>query len=252
MTSRISGRDVVECEPAGRSRSTLVDTVKDLKQVNSVLSVEDLPSEQTSTRTENACQNEIVDSIFTAVKCMQAGLPLDSRIVAQSGYKTLGVISTFLAGVQIQVLTALAIDRQDALAQVAGALFFTGFIADVMGAILCFQCARWFELLTPDEITHLRSSWADVEAAHEEVKDSMDLVACWLALSLRASIWVASFGFGCSVVGVMIFIWVEQSVAIRVVSTVCCCCCALFIPPFVIKHDRVRVLKRMRLRRASD
>ncbi|CAE6451587.1 unnamed protein product [Rhizoctonia solani] len=85
----------------------------------------------------------------------------DRQGVTVEGYRTLGLVSTFIAGVESQCLGLLSdeSDRSE-LGEVASALLLIGLSLSVLGAALSLLAARWFDLLKGDQIIMLEYRWA--------------------------------------------------------------------------------------------
>lgn len=74
--------------------------------------------------------------------------------LVKEGYQTLALLSTFIAGVQAQLLQ-ITYNQTDSASQVVNALFFAGLFADIGASILSAASARWYEMLTPEEADHV-------------------------------------------------------------------------------------------------
>lgn len=66
---------------------------------------------------------------------------------AITGFRTLGIVSTFIAGVEAQCLslTGNAIDTQAPAIQAINALLLIGLLLSAFGAVTSLLVARWFE-----------------------------------------------------------------------------------------------------------
>ncbi|KAG8698638.1 hypothetical protein FRC08_005793 [Ceratobasidium sp. 394] len=86
----------------------------------------------------------------------------DMHTITTKGFRTLGLASTFVAGVEAQFYSAVAvIDAEgNTLLQAAGGLLLVGILFSASGAVTSLLAARWFELLSADEVVWLEHRWA--------------------------------------------------------------------------------------------
>ncbi|KAH7345698.1 hypothetical protein B0J17DRAFT_703018 [Rhizoctonia solani] len=85
----------------------------------------------------------------------------DKQGVTVEGYRTLGLVSTFIAGVESQCLGLLSGEsNHSGLGEAASALLLIGLSLSALGAALSLLAARWFDLLTGDQIIMLEYRWA--------------------------------------------------------------------------------------------
>ncbi|KAG8742783.1 hypothetical protein FRC12_015267 [Ceratobasidium sp. 428] len=84
------------------------------------------------------------------------------------GFRTLGIVSTFIAGVEAQCLGLTADgDINDRVVQAINALLLIGILLSAFGAVTSLLVARWFDLLVrEDELRMLDYKW---EAARPAV-----------------------------------------------------------------------------------
>ncbi|KAF8734816.1 hypothetical protein RHS02_06653, partial [Rhizoctonia solani] len=83
--------------------------------------------------------------------------------ITVEGYRTLGVVSTFIAGVESQCL-GMVTDVKDSphprVIEAASALLLTGLLLSSFGAALALLAARWFDLLKDEEVEILELQWS--------------------------------------------------------------------------------------------
>ncbi|KAG8706227.1 hypothetical protein FRC08_001183 [Ceratobasidium sp. 394] len=84
-----------------------------------------------------------------------------------AGFRTLGLVSTFIAGAESQCLglTANRSDSNDRFVQAINALLLIGLLLSCFGAVTSLFAARWFDLLRGDEIKLLDYRWDCARAA---------------------------------------------------------------------------------------
>ncbi|KAF8340179.1 hypothetical protein F5887DRAFT_1284286 [Amanita rubescens] len=181
------------------------------------------------------------------------------KLVA-TGYRSLAVICTFLAGVQASVL-AMTSTQTDATAQIVNGLFFAGLVADIGGAALSTASQRWFEMIGV-KLKHLYShlketgegTFVNVAAstfatlAIHKQQSSMEV---WLFLALKAPLFATMLGFGFMVAGVMLWVWSHEALIAKVLCTALCVLLVILLPPLAIPRDVKQTLKLFELRRVS-
>ncbi|KAG8747834.1 hypothetical protein FRC10_011280 [Ceratobasidium sp. 414] len=86
----------------------------------------------------------------------------DMQTITTKGFRTLGLASTFVAGVEAQFYSVVAIidSKDNKLLQAAGGLLLVGILFSASGAVTSLLAARWFELLSADEVVWLEHRWA--------------------------------------------------------------------------------------------
>ncbi len=139
---------------------------------------------------------------------------------------------------------------------VASAIFLLGLLADVFGAILSLLTARWFEMLTEEEVNALREHW-DVESGIEKREPDnhsafLRKVDRWVCISLRAGPYLILLGLVCLIVGLVMYASTTQHLAVLILVCVMCSGCMAFVVPFLLRHDRKNILAHFRLQRRSD
>ncbi|CAE6380769.1 unnamed protein product [Rhizoctonia solani] len=81
--------------------------------------------------------------------------------ITVEGYRTLGIVSTFIAGVESQCLGLVSgAEGHPGVIEVATALLLIGLLLSSFGASLALLSARWFDLLKGDEIEFLEHKWS--------------------------------------------------------------------------------------------
>ncbi|KAG9127557.1 hypothetical protein FRC07_012302 [Ceratobasidium sp. 392] len=98
-------------------------------------------------------ENEIRSDVKEIKKRMQE--------VTVEGFRTLGIVSTFIAGVEAQCLGLTADgDIEDRVVQAINALLLIGLLLSAFGAVTSLLVARWFDLLVrEDELRLLDLQW---------------------------------------------------------------------------------------------
>ncbi|KAG8738202.1 hypothetical protein FRC10_007138 [Ceratobasidium sp. 414] len=81
-----------------------------------------------------------------------------NELCVLAGFRTLGLVSTFIAGVESQCLglTANVDNSRDRLVQATNALLLIGLLLSSFGAVTSLFAARWFE---GDEVKLLDYRW---------------------------------------------------------------------------------------------
>src|SRR5882672_12586187 len=100
---------------------------------------------------------------------------------------------------QAQVLSSLLTDT-NLSSQIMTALFISGLLADLFGAILSFESARWFEMLTEEETRYMEICWAGAQVGTgKNPVVSPALVDRWVALSAKMGPYAVITGLVCVV-----------------------------------------------------
>lgn len=150
---------------------------------------------------------------------------------------------------QAQVLSSVLAD-ESLSSQIITTLFISGLLADLFGAILSFESARWFEMLTEEETRYLQQCWADAQTGKTPANNPA-LMERWIALSAKMGPYAVISGLIFLVSGLLVFVWAQQPLPVAGVATAVCCVFAAFVPPFAFKHNRLVVLNHLRLARRS-
>ncbi|PVF93465.1 hypothetical protein CPB86DRAFT_742539 [Serendipita vermifera] len=173
------------------------------------------------------------------------------RKLSEDGYRSLSFIATFLAGVQAQVLASTLV-FQGLEYDFINTAFLAGLLADIFTAMLSFAAARWFEMLTQDEDVYLQKCWADVEQGRKEDIPKYSYIDKWVSMALLVAPYTMILGLVSFIVGLMILVWTHQSAIIKAVASLICTFCLVCMLPFALKHDRMKVISLLGLKRRSD
>ncbi|KAG9120018.1 hypothetical protein FRC07_004663 [Ceratobasidium sp. 392] len=86
----------------------------------------------------------------------------DMQGVTVDGFNTLGIVSTFIAGVEAQCLsfTADPGDHRPSVVEAINALLLIGVLLSTFGAITALLAGRWFNLLQGPEVELLDHRWS--------------------------------------------------------------------------------------------
>ncbi|CEL63142.1 hypothetical protein RSOLAG1IB_05182 [Rhizoctonia solani AG-1 IB] len=161
--------------------------------------------------------------------------------VTVEGYRTLGIVSTFIAGVESQCI-GLVSDLPDhpKISEAASALLLIGLTLSSFGAALSLLSARWFDLLRGNQLVMLEYRWecarnnkkrADIEAQipippeiREEVEKYKDRryrlskdYAVAKAVSLAPPFVFA--GFYTFIIAMVLYTWAAHSLTASIVNT---------------------------------
>ncbi|CAE6531959.1 unnamed protein product, partial [Rhizoctonia solani] len=94
-------------------------------------------------------------------------------------FRTLGIVSTFIASAEAQCLGLVSdVPDHPKLGEAAFALLLVGLLLSCFGAVLSLLSARWFEVLTDDQVELLeyRLIEARKRAARSFMPNAMDSV----------------------------------------------------------------------------
>ncbi|KAJ8582683.1 hypothetical protein M405DRAFT_937641 [Rhizopogon salebrosus TDB-379] len=169
--------------------------------------------------------------------------------IARPSYTALAIVAVFAAGVQAQVLLSSMSETSPAM-QVANTLFFIGLLSDVFGAVLSLVAARWFQMLASTEVHYLHERFVAKKGRDAE-RPSMSFNDIWMAYSIRITTYVVLLGIFSFVAGLMVLIWAQQPLAVRVICTVFCITLLVFLPASYFRHSRLNVASRIHLTRRS-
>ncbi|ESK96788.1 hypothetical protein Moror_6660 [Moniliophthora roreri MCA 2997] len=159
-------------------------------------------------------------------------------------------MATFLAAMQGQVLS-LAVGPDGVNSPVVTGLFFYGLLANVFGAILSSQAARWFQMLTEDEAKYAEQV-PDGAAPPGLTNVKPDFVNIWITISISSGPYLIGSGLLAFILGLLLYIYETQGITLRVIMITFSMACTLFTIPFALKHDRCWVLNHLHLKRRSD
>ncbi|EUC59367.1 transmembrane protein, putative, partial [Rhizoctonia solani AG-3 Rhs1AP] len=100
----------------------------------------------------------------------------DLQAVTIEGFRTLGIVSTFIASAEAQCLGLVSdIPDHPKISEAATALLLVGLLLSSFGAALSLLSARWFEVLTDDQVELLEERL--MEARRKGARSSMPLDA---------------------------------------------------------------------------
>lgn len=157
------------------------------------------------------------------------------------GYRTLGLVSTFIAGVESQCLGLLSGEsNHSGLGEAASALLLIGLSLSALGAALSLLAARWFDLLTGDQIIMLEYRWAcaqsnrkrsDPEAPPVEIDIPKEIQGNintfkwnWrdylVAKAVGSAVIIVFCGFLTFIVGMVIYTWMAHSLITAIANTI--------------------------------
>jgi hypothetical protein len=157
-----------------------------------------------------------------------------------------------LAAIQSQVL-ALSAGENTMQSDIITGLFFLGLFASVFGAIVSFASSRWFEMITDQENVFWHECRYDTSQRKLEAQSSkLGFVDRWVYLSLVFGPYLVAVGLIAFILGLLVYIYETQSLALLLLSNVFCVFCLCFIAPFLLRHNRFAVLGHLRLQRRSD
>ncbi|CAE6458029.1 unnamed protein product [Rhizoctonia solani] len=165
----------------------------------------------------------------------------DRQEVTVEGFRTLGIVSTFIAGVESQCLglvSGVPDDKNPRLREAVSALLLTGLLLSSFGAALSLLSARWFDLLRDKQLTMLEYRWecarnnrksADLEKQpppqapekiQGEVNPKWNLRDFLVAKAIGLALPVVFCGFYTFIVGMVLYTWMAHSLIAAVVNTV--------------------------------
>lgn len=158
-----------------------------------------------------------------------------------------------MAAVQSQLLTSSFVGGDSTSSQAVTTLWICGLFADLLGAVLNYGSARWFEMLTPSEAKYLQQCWVAAEEGRGLPKEHPpEFTDRWVAVSVKMGYYAGLLGFISLVAGMLVWVWTQHlQLVFRILSTIVCVFFAAFIPPFACRHNRMAALSLVRLRRQS-
>lgn len=204
----------------------------------------------------------------------------DMQGVTVEGYRTLGVVSTFIAGVEAQCFSLVpeGANSDKGLVQAISALLIIGLLLSSFGAVTALLAARWFDLLKGEEIALLNHRWACARAGFSRPptnstkrdsgladkfeythdgdlpSDSIreQVYACkrdtrnWiLAKVIFFPFYFILFGFYSFIVGIVIYSWRFQALVTAIVSTTIVVLGSLVVVCLHLKFETMGALNRM-------
>jgi hypothetical protein len=158
-----------------------------------------------------------------------------------------------MAAVQSQLLTSSFVGGDSISSQAVTTLWICGLFADLLGAVLTYGSARWFEMLTPDEARYLQQCWVAAEKGKElPTEYPPEFTDRWVAVSVKMGYYAGLSGLVLLLAGMLVWVWTQHlRLIFRIRPTIVCVFFAAFIPPFARRHDRMAALHLVRLRRRS-
>ncbi|CAE6505281.1 unnamed protein product [Rhizoctonia solani] len=164
----------------------------------------------------------------------------DRQEVTVEGFRTLGIVSTFIAGVESQCLGLVSdIPGHPSLSEAASALLLIGLLLSSFGAALSLLSARWFDLLRDKQITMLEYRWEcarnnrnssdpDLEkqisipgAIKQEVDTpKWNLRDYLVAKTINSALIIVFCGFYTFIIGMVLYTWVAHSIITAIISTI--------------------------------
>ncbi|CAE6462631.1 unnamed protein product [Rhizoctonia solani] len=218
--------------------------------------------------------SEAISSNGTATEISQPSplkLREDIQKVTIEGFRTLGIVSTFVAGVEAQCLGLISdVSGHPRLSEAASALLLVGLSLTAFGAALSLLSARWFELLTGKELDLLRDrvmaariksrNHIDdiyVASASGQVEKPQDVYyesgPTWkdhlVARAVGSTTMIVFCGFYTFVVGMTIYGWIAHSVVAAAVNTFVAMLGTALIVIMHLNFDAKAVLNLMRFER---
>ncbi|CAE7078783.1 unnamed protein product [Rhizoctonia solani] len=175
----------------------------------------------------------------------------DMHMITTKGFRTLGLASTFIAGVEAQFFSIVAtMNIQDnVMLQASSGLLLVGILLSAFGAIGAFISSRWFELLTAEEVEWLEHRWAYARReTNRPIPPGQNSrhphrLRNWLvAKSLMMPFYLILFGCLSFVVGVILYTWATQIRPIALACTVVTGLCGFVILGMYLKFEAKGVL----------
>ncbi|CEL60942.1 hypothetical protein RSOLAG1IB_04181 [Rhizoctonia solani AG-1 IB] len=175
----------------------------------------------------------------------------DMQTITTKGFRTLGLASTFITGVQAQFYSIVTtIDAQDnVILQASSGCLLVGILLSASGAIAAFLSSRWFELLNPEEVGWLEHRWAyarrETDKAIPWGQSSISRYRIrnrFVAKSLMMPFYMILFGCLLFVIGVILYTWTTQPRAISIACTVVMGLCGFVILGMYLKFEARGVL----------
>jgi len=148
---------------------------------------------------------------------------VDERQRTMDGFRSVGLIAIFLAGLQAQMLSVTLPDNDTLSAKFVNALWLAGVFLDVFAAVLATLTARWFEVLQPFDVEFLHNSWVikvrPTPPDHSRSHSRRFIEYC-VATSLFSSLGVLAVGVMMFCVGLLIFVWAKQPLLVSIIATI--------------------------------
>ncbi|CAE6355391.1 unnamed protein product, partial [Rhizoctonia solani] len=156
------------------------------------------------------------------------------------GFRTLGIVSTFIASAEAQCLGLVSdIPNHPKLSEAANALLLVGLLLSCFGAVLSLLSARWFEVLTDDQVELLEERLTEARkrgARSSMLEDATDSVQeikgegshttiepTWkdhlVAKAIGSALILVLCGFYTFVVGMVLYAWIARSMATAIINT---------------------------------
>jgi len=178
----------------------------------------------------------------------------DSRRITMEGFRSLGILATFFAGLQAQMLSTSLSDNSTTASRLVNAFWLAGIALDVFGAILATLTARWFEVLDDRHVEFLDHIWlADPTALPQRNSKRvyLGIIDTFIANALFSGLPIVTCGVILFLIGLVISIWEKQPLVVGIISTIPFAVLAplvavLFYPHSTRKENIIQILKEKR------
>ncbi|KAJ1304543.1 hypothetical protein OPQ81_005684 [Rhizoctonia solani] len=175
----------------------------------------------------------------------------DMHKITTKGFRTLGLASTFIAGVEAQFFSTVASScaQYSVIVQASSGFLLVGILLSAFGAVAAFLSSRWFELLTAEEVEWLEHRWSyargetNLPTPSGQNSKYQHRFRNWLvAKSLMMPFYIILFGCLFFVAGVVLYTWATQVRLIAVACTVVTGLCGFVILGMYLKFEAKGVL----------
>lgn len=180
----------------------------------------------------------------------------DMHSVTIKGFRTLGLASTFIAGVEAQFFSVVgaADASESALLQASNGLLLVGIVLSASGAVTSLLASRWFELLSADEVVWLEHRWAYARRetrspVPQYLRHSYGMRNWFVAKALATPFYMILFGALSFVTGLVVYTWALQVRPVAIACTVVTSLCCVVVLCMYLKYEAKGVLSHMNFTR---
>lgn len=176
---------------------------------------------------------------------------IDCHRITIEGFRSLGILATFFAGLQAQMLSVSFSDNSTTASRLVNAFWIAGVILDVFGAVLATLTARWFEVLDARHVEFLDKTWSADPTTLPQHNSERVFIDTVIANALFSGLPIVACGVILFLIGLIIRVWAKQPLVVSIISTIPFAVLAplvavVFYPHSTRKNNIIQILKHKR------
>jgi len=151
----------------------------------------------------------------------------NERKALQRGYQSLALITTFLCGVEAQIIayTLADGDKKSHAYQAFNSLLLVAIMLSMSGAVTAILCMRWYSIapIKPVELLAPRGSY-DQGQIDQDLTSCETIAEQVVAFASSSCLHLTKAGFLIFVAGLLTYTWLRQEHAVAIVASVAAFC----------------------------